>query len=664
MNIKGMRRDLSLFAPEINPMLLVRAKAAGLSIEDVLNSISGNLPPYRFIYLLEKAKQLAGTLQSLGSTLLSALEKKDVEELARIRATHQQNIFKLTTQVKKYEINAAEEVLQSSKQRRIAIENRKNHFDGLIDQGLTSCETAQVIAKHVATVTQGLSSIFFGSAPILFLLPQLGSPFAIKYGGKEMGDSAKAWGELLNTIASISESVSSSAGLVAGFERREEDWEYQKKLAEDELTQVDKDITATEIRRDIAQKSLDIHRKEMEQLKEIDDFYQDKFSNFGLYTWLSTTLQRSYREAYNNAYSMAKLAEQAFHFECGHTTENFLQGNYWDASKAGLLAGEKLLVDLQNLERRFIETNYRALEINQSFSLMQINPVALLELKATGTCEFTIPELFFDLYYPGHYRRQIKSARLTLPCVTGPYTNVSATLTLQRSQLRIEPKLENTYLKDVPLTRTVSIATSNAQNDAGVFELNFRDERYMPFEGAGAISTWQLSLPKNFRPFNYDTISDVVLHLSYTAEQDGLLRETVESMNGEHEGRLQAFLQENNLPRIFSVKHEFPTEWHQFVNGTEDLAITIKKSHFPFFVQGKTIALTKLELYTIQHEQLSPPVTLTELNKTNLSNHLNQEDECSLSIPAVLEDEASGIVRDKQSQVFMVFHYSLSSKQA
>jgi hypothetical protein len=33
-----------------------------------------------------------------------------------------------------------------------------------------------------------------------------------------------------------------------------------------------------------------------------------------------------------------------------------------------------------------------------------------------------------------------------------------------------------------------SITTSSAQNDSGLFELNFRDEWYLPFEGAGAIS--------------------------------------------------------------------------------------------------------------------------------------------------------------------------------
>jgi hypothetical protein len=57
-----------------------------------------------------------------------------------------------------------------------------------------------------------------------------------------------------------------------------------------------------------------------------------------------------------------------------------------------------------------------------------------------------------------------------------------------------------------------SIATSNAQNDSGMFELNFRDERYLPFEGAGAISTWRLELPAEFRVFDDATIPDVILH--------------------------------------------------------------------------------------------------------------------------------------------------------
>ena len=55
-----------------------------------------------------------------------------------------------------------------------------------------------------------------------------------------------------------------------------------------------------------------------------------------------------------------------------------------------------------------------------------------------------------------------------------------------------------------------------------MFELNFRDERYLPFEGAGAISRWRLRLPPvEFQPFDYRTISDVVLHVRYTARDGG-----------------------------------------------------------------------------------------------------------------------------------------------
>lgn len=66
-----------------------------------------------------------------------------------------------------------------------------------------------------------------------------------------------------------------------------------------------------------------------------------------------------------------------------------------------------------------------------------------------------------------------------------------------------------------------SIAASNSQNDNGIFELNFKEERYLPFEGCGAVSSWRLELPMQVRQFNYSTISDVILHVKYTAREGG-----------------------------------------------------------------------------------------------------------------------------------------------
>jgi hypothetical protein len=101
------------------------------------------------------------------------------------------------------------------------------------------------------------------------------------------------------------------------------------------------------------------------------------------------------------------------------------------------------------------------------------------------------------------------------------------TLTLLSSSVRRDPS-DQDYAKNPDDQRFVddysaiqSIVTSGAQSDAGLFEPNLRDERYLPYEGAGAISSWRLELPSKIRQIDYDTISDVVLHLRYTARDGG-----------------------------------------------------------------------------------------------------------------------------------------------
>jgi hypothetical protein len=65
------------------------------------------------------------------------------------------------------------------------------------------------------------------------------------------------------------------------------------------------------------------------------------------------------------------------------------------------------------------------------------------------------------------------------------------------------------------------VVTSGGDNDSGMFEPNLNDQHFLPFEGAGAISTWTLSLPGPLCTLDYMTISDVILHLRYTARSGG-----------------------------------------------------------------------------------------------------------------------------------------------
>jgi hypothetical protein len=417
------------------------------------------------------------------------------------------------------------------------------------------------------------------------------------WGGQQAHKLLAHFAQFFGTIASMQDSIAASAGLEAGFSRREEGWKFQKKQAEKELEEIDVQIRVADLRIEIADQAVKIHERSIDQQQEILDYFHDKFTEVGLYTWLSTNLQRLFRDAYNNAYAMAKLAEQAYRFERGDDAAELIGPNHWEASRAGLLAGERLLIDLQNLERRYLETNYRGLEIDQTFSLTQIAPDALMQLRTTGVCDFYIPEIFFDLFYPGHYRRRIKAVRLTIPCITGPYTNVSATLRLMGSRIRKEPKTGAPYLLEVPRSRSLTIATSTAQNDAGVFELNFRDERYMPFEGAGAVSTWRLSLPKNLRPFDYETINDVMLHISYTAEEgDEQFSNAIDAAVAGTEVALLDMLQENSLARVISLRQEFSNEFHRLLHGEPDtpVRIQITDRHFPFFLRNRRLDVENL----------------------------------------------------------------------
>src|SRR5262249_8268282 len=127
--------------------------------------------------------------------------------------------------------------------------------------------------------------------------------------------------------------------------------------------------------------------------------------------------------------------------------------------------------------------------------------------------------------------RRIKSVALTIPSVVGPYASVNCTLSLLKSSLRKSPALGNQYRRNEGseddrfidyIGAVQSIVTSGGQNDSGMFETNLRDERFLPFEGAGAAeSTWKLDLPnpKEYPTFDYATIPDVILHIRYTARQ-------------------------------------------------------------------------------------------------------------------------------------------------
>ena len=144
-----------------------------------------------------------------------------------------------------------------------------------------------------------------------------------------------------------------------------------------------------------------------------------------------------YFQCYQMAYGLAKRAELPFRFDLGLTDSNYIQFGYWNSLQKGFLAAEGLYSDLKSMEIAYLDQNVREYEITKSISLLLLDPLALITLKETGMCFITLPEQYFDMDYPGHYMRRIKSLSLTIPCVAGPYTSINCTLTLVGNKIRV-----------------------------------------------------------------------------------------------------------------------------------------------------------------------------------------------------------------------------------
>lgn len=154
------------------------------------------------------------------------------------------------------------------------------------------------------------------------------------------------------------------------------------------------------------------------------------------------------------------------------------------------------------------------------------------------------------------------------------------------------------------LLRHPADLTSSSQNDRGLFETDLRDERYLPFENSGVISEWQLELPANPSKkdpcqFDYDTISDVILHIRYTAREGGGL---VRNGAVNHVKELITNAEAVGSLRLFSVRHEFPTEWAKFQRQTPadnqrfELALNLRPEHYPFWSQGGPNGVTRVDV--------------------------------------------------------------------
>ena len=591
-NIDGGALDLPLFEPPLDPGALARARELGVDLRDALSPATDVLP-YRYSVLVQQANELCREVRSFGTTLQSALERRDAEDLALLRSTQEVDLLERVRATKEKQLEEAEQARAALDKTVEMTTHRRDYYAGR--EFMNAGEAANLALLTQTIIMEHAAGALDLAGNILQLIPdfKVGAPFSIgaTFGGSNLGPALRAFAAFTRSQGTTVATQGSMAATLAGYQRRQDEWNLQRDLADKELQQLERQIAGADVRVAIAQNELAVHERQVENTIDAHAVMRDKFSNRELFDWMSGQIAASYFQAYQLAYQACQRAERAYQHELA-TDATFFRPGYWDSLRAGLLAGDKLQYDLKRMEMAYVEGNTRELELTKHISLRELDPLALVALRENGECFVTVPEQVFARDFSSHFLRRIKSVGLTMPCVTGPFTGVPCTLTLVDSRVR--------DTADGPLraahTAVRSTALSSARDDAGVFELSFRDERYLPFEGAGAVSQWRIQLPQGERSFDYRTITDVVLHLRYTA-RDGGVAVTDAARDA------PPISEDENRLVLFSAKREFGDAWHELRHSEEGatptLELTIGPRRLPFRLRSSGAAIEGLQVLAV-----------------------------------------------------------------
>lgn len=701
MDPEGVVRQLPLSEPEIDPMMLVKAAATGISLSTALSALGAPLPPYRFQFTLQKALELANEVKQLGAHVLSFIERKDAEGLARLRASQETKMQRLVRTVREQQLEAAKVLKQQLMTSRDSALARWTHFQTMLgennkapalpdvkssvdergtyritaktgsaaryqpsgrfqlvdlqsvtmglsltavggavggavagpagaaagavgagsvnaefsssfDQGtkILSYEKEELVNAFQSTVTAGAAGALEALGSVLNIYPTfsldakpLGVGGSVSFGGQNLGSAAAAAGRALQVLASTYSYSSGKAARQAQFVLRERDWAQLNNVAAADIEAIDQQIVHAQVQADVAEREIFNIDRQIEELVGNEEFLDTKFTKKERYAILEAQAVTDFSACYRAALSAANTCLRCYEFERGAANSSLLSATgYWDDANKGLLAGERLSLALRQMEQEYLSRNVREFEITKHVSLLALDPLEFIALKEKGIARFKIPEALFDLDYPGHYMRRIKSLSVTIPCMTGPHTCVAATLRLVKSQVRCKPDDPDNYNYKGEgdgrfMTNYAScraIATSSGQRDFGLFEHNLRDERYLPFEGEGVDCEVEVEFGHELSPIDVQASTDMVLTFLYTSRAGG-----ERLKKGALDALKKAFHRdEPNLPvqRLFSLRHEFPNQWHELTRSvpedqqgeiTRTVDLPIVKERLPYMLMGR-----------------------------------------------------------------------------
>ena len=534
LNIQGVKRTLALFAPPIDPGMLAKARALGISVDSILNSTNEKLPIYRFRVIVKLAVDMAKDACQMGRDLLAILEKKDAEQLrafkakcdkavvAESKAVHEMEIKSLEAEkVRLEEKKTAKQNAAKKKKTMHIISATEKKYRKLMEKVAKIQETVEKV-RSMASATFKIPDFKYGAVTNAFGGPR----FDIEsLGGTKLAENLVSAAESYAARFAQRQLDAAKVKLQAEQERLKKEWTVEDELADAEIVEVEKQEVINEIKTQQVEKKQKSIENEILRSEQVYEILSEKFTNSELYGWLEKELGKVFRSYVALLLDVAKMAERVYHFEIEgktNTDYNFINQDYWDNFRKGLLAPERILLDLRQMEKAYLENDVHKIEITRPISLKNLKTsdneeCALDILRSSGICTFKIGMDLFNADFEDFFFHRIKDIRLQIKLSDEKCCFMNAELSLTKCLIDIK---KNAAKEEdfVPAGEQGTFATSLANKEPRLFDFSFTSNSRKIFEDAGAISEWNLKITGLDKVNETYPIEDVIVYLSYTAK--------------------------------------------------------------------------------------------------------------------------------------------------
>ncbi|WP_337013860.1 neuraminidase-like domain-containing protein [Pantoea sp. AS142] len=538
LSIDGNPLSLAIYAKPADPAALL--SAAVMSSQGGRDLPAAVMPLYRFPVIVESARSMVGQLIQFGSTLLGITERQDAEALSELLQTQGAELVLQSITLQKStisEIDADKAALEESLS---GAQSRLDSYAALYEEDVNTGETQAMnlllTSSSLAIGGQG----FHTAAGGLDLAPNI---FGLADGGSRWGAAFSAMAGIADLGALATQASADRLSQSEMYRRRREEWEIQRNAAQSEVSQINAQLDALSVRREGAVLQKAYLETQQAQTQAQMTFLQNKFTSKALYNWLRGKLAAIYYQFYDLTVSRCLMAEKAYQWALGNET-SFIRPGAWQGTYAGLMAGEKLMLNLAQMEQDYLQKDQRKKEVTRTICLSEVyagltdkdskgnslsfnlsDQVVALVTAGSGSsgtdanglsmtsdkqlqARLTLSVLNIGDDYPvslGNTRR-IKQISVTLPALVGPYQDVRAALSYS------DPK---------GLAKGCdALAVSHGMNDSGQFQLDFNDGRWLPFEGIPVDSSGVLTLSfpgaDDKQKDLLLSLADIILHIRYT----------------------------------------------------------------------------------------------------------------------------------------------------